>query len=63
MTNLTDFDSHLDALGAAARKATTEVETQLKQATVDGDHRRHALLHRLHRGLHDFATLVAEPRT
>jgi hypothetical protein len=33
-TELTDFDARLDAIGAAARHAITEVETQLKQATL-----------------------------
>jgi hypothetical protein len=60
-TQLNDFDSHLDALGESARQAIPQLESLMKE--VAGDNRRHALLHRLHRGLHDFVVLVAEPRT
>jgi hypothetical protein len=61
--HLESLDEKLDAVGAAAKALLPELQAAFVDASKAGDHRKHAMWHRLHRTAHDFAVIVAEPGT
>ena len=60
--NLTSLDAKLDAVSDAAKVLLPEVEAAFTDARKAGDFAKHARLHRMHRSLHDFVLICAEPR-
>lgn len=60
-TSLNDFDAKLDALADTAKAVLSELEVKIAEARKAGSHYRHAKLHRLHRVLHDYVIVAAEP--
>jgi hypothetical protein len=57
------LDAKLDAIAAAVRDLLPEMQAAFTDAQKNGQHQRHAALHRAHRAGYDFYLVASEPRT